>query len=73
MSTQAGQCGAGIGEPALSVRQLLLDGAEVAMATCVRGIALQLKAVDASFDIAKVLAKIVYQIDEDRFRRRYFG
>jgi hypothetical protein len=36
----------------------------------VGGIALQFKAVDTGFDIAEVLAKIVNQIDEDRFRRR---
>jgi hypothetical protein len=72
LSAQAVQRDAGIGEPALSVRQLLLDGAKVAVAARVGGIALELKAIDAGFDIAKVLAKIMYQIDEDRFRRRNF-
>jgi len=36
----------------------------------VRGFALEFKAIDAGFDIAEVLAKIVNQIDKDRFRRR---
>jgi hypothetical protein len=70
LSTQTGYRGSGIGEPAIRVRQLLLDGAKVAVAACVGGIALQFKAVDTGFDIAEVLAKIVNQIDEDRFRRR---
>jgi hypothetical protein len=52
------------------VCQLLLDGAKVAVAASMSGIALQFKAVDAGFDIAEVLAKIVNQIDEDGFRRR---
>ena len=70
LSTQAGQRGAGIGKPAIGMRQLLLNGTKVAAAAHVRGFALQFKAVDAGFDIAEVLAKIVNQIDEDRFRRR---
>jgi len=70
LSTQAGQRGARIGKPAVGVRQLLLNGTKVAAAAHVRGLALQFKAVDAGFDIAEVLAKIVNQIDEDRFRRR---
>jgi hypothetical protein len=70
LSTQTGYRGTGIREPALRVRQLLLDGAKVAAAARVRGFALQFKTVDAGFDIAEVLAKIVNQIDEDRFRRR---
>jgi hypothetical protein len=52
------------------VRQLLLDGAKVAVASGLCGIALQFKAVNTGFDIAEVLAKIVNQIDKDRFRRR---
>jgi hypothetical protein len=70
LSTQAGQRGARIGKPAVGVRQLLLNGAKVAAAARVRGFALQFKTVDAGFDIAEVLAKIVNQIDEDGFRRR---
>jgi hypothetical protein len=70
LSTQTGYRGTGIREPALRVRQLLLDGAKVAVAAHVCGIALQFKAIDTGFDIAEVLAKIVNQIDEDRFRRR---
>ena len=70
MSTQAGQCGAGIGKTAVRVRQLLLNGAKVTAAAHMSGFALQFKAVDAGFDIAEVLAKIVNQIDEDGFRRR---
>jgi len=70
LSTQSVQRGAGIGKPAVGVRQLLLNGTKVAAAARVRGLALQFKAVDAGFDIAEILAKIVNQIDEDGFRRR---
>ena len=70
MSTQAGQRGAGIGKPAVGVRQLLLNGTKIAAAARLRGFALQFKAVDAGFDITEILAKIVNQIDEDGFRRR---
>jgi hypothetical protein len=70
LSTQTGQCGTGIGETSIRVGQLLLDGAKVAVAARLSGIALQFKAVNTGFDIAEVLAKIVNQIDEDRFRRR---
>jgi hypothetical protein len=70
LSTQTGYRGSGIGEPAIRVRQLLLDGAKVAVASGLCGIALQFKAVNTGFDIAEVLAKIVNQIDKDRFRRR---
>jgi hypothetical protein len=52
---------------------LLLDRAEIALAASLRGIAQQPEAVDAGFDIAKVLAKIVNQIDEDRFYWRSLG
>ena len=69
LSAQAVQLRAGPGEPALGVRHLPLDGAEVAVGARRCGLAQQSEAVGAGLDIAEMLAQIVDQVDEDGFRR----
>ena len=69
MSAQAVQLRAGLGEPALGARHLLLDGAEVGVGARRCGIAQQAEAVDAGLDISEMLAKIVDQVEQDGFRR----
>lgn len=73
MSSEEGEGDTGLGEPVFGRGHLLFDGAQVSVDARLRGIYQQIEAVGAGFNIPEVLAKIVYQIDEDGFRRRELG
>jgi hypothetical protein len=70
LSSQSGQFRGGIGEPALGARDLPFNGVEVAADASIGGITDQPETINAGFDIAQVLAKVMNQVDQDVFRGR---
>jgi hypothetical protein len=72
LSAQAVQFRRGFGEPPLGARDLPFDGVEVAAGASIGGIIDQPETINARFDVAQVLSKVVNQVDQDAFRGRNF-